>query len=115
MRSIVPYLLERVYQSTGCLSGICLRGKMFTEPLPSSGSVRNNMLYSYSVATAGQQMSNCPLFWEVLVLRKELYLLTMAGFTVVEALVGKQIRLSQFRLSPSLLTTPFTISQSLTC
>jgi hypothetical protein len=77
--------------------------------------MRHNLLHSCKVAMAGQQMSNCLLFWEVLVLRKELYLLTMAGFTVVEAPIGKnKFRLPQFRLSPSLLIMYFSISQSLT-
>jgi hypothetical protein len=44
MSSIVAYSLERVFLTTGCLPRICLRGKVFIEPLPSSVSVRHNVL-----------------------------------------------------------------------
>jgi hypothetical protein len=44
MSCIVAYSLERVYLGTGCLPRICLRGRVFIEPLPSSGSVRHSII-----------------------------------------------------------------------
>jgi hypothetical protein len=41
--SSVAYSLERVYLPTVCLPRICLRGKVFIEPLPSSGYARHNI------------------------------------------------------------------------
>jgi hypothetical protein len=56
MSYILAYSLERVYLATGCLPRICLRGKVFIEPLPSSGYIRhiykNCVPFSWSYALA---------------------------------------------------------------
>jgi hypothetical protein len=43
--TVVAYCCRR-YLATGCLPRICLRGKMFIEPLPSSRSLRHNIYKS---------------------------------------------------------------------